>query len=116
MRSVTGGLVSQSHDAGLEAIELASRDELSALQLTRLRAVLNHCYQNVPLYRTHFDAAGVHPADLHELSALSRFPLTVKDDLRAHYPFGMLAVPRERLARVHASSGTTGQPTVVGYT
>jgi phenylacetate-CoA ligase len=100
----------------LEPIERASRDELAALQLTRLRAVLHHAYANVPLYRARFDAASVHPSDLHQLADLSRFPLTVKDDLRAHYPFGMLAVPRRQLARLHASSGTTGQPTVVGYT
>ena len=99
-----------------EPIERASRDEISALQLDRLRRLLVHAYSNVPFYRAGFDAAGVHPSDLRELSDLARFPFTVKDDLRRHYPFGMLAVPRERLARVHASSGTTGRPTVVGYT
>jgi phenylacetate-CoA ligase len=102
--------------AGLEPIERASRDEISALQLDRLRRVLRHAYSNVPLYRRRFDARGVHPDDLRTLTDLARFPFTVKDDLREHYPFGMLAVPRERLARIHASSGTTGRPTVVGYT
>jgi len=100
----------------LEPIETASRDELTALQLSRLRALLAHAHANVPMYRERFDAAGVHPDDVRDLSDLARFPFTVKDDLRQHYPFGMLAVPRDRLARVHASSGTTGKPTVVGYT
>ncbi len=100
----------------LEPIERASRDELAALQLERLRAVLHHAYANVPRYRERFDAAGVHPSDLKHLGDISMFPYTVKDDLREHYPFGMLAVPREQLARIHASSGTTGRPTVVGYT
>jgi phenylacetate-CoA ligase len=100
----------------LEPIERASRDELASVQLARLRAVLQHAYDNVPHYRSRFEAARVHPADLRDLTDLARFPFTVKDDLREHYPFGMLAVPREQLARVHASSGTTGRPTVVGYT
>ena len=100
----------------LEPIEQASRDELAALQLERLRAVLRHAYEHVPLYRTRFDDAGVHADDVRDLADLARFPFTVKDDLREHYPFGMLAVPREQLTRVHASSGTTGRPTVVGYT
>ena len=100
----------------MEPIERASRDELAALQLARLRALLVHAYARVPHYRAAFDAQGVHPSDLQHLSDLARFPFTVKDDLRAHYPFGMLAVPREQLARIHASSGTTGKPTVVGYT
>ena len=100
----------------LEPIERASRDELAALQLERLGRVLEHAYRNVPLYRCRLDAAGVHPADLRGLADLPRFPFTTKDDLREHYPFGMLAVPREQLVRVHASSGTTGHPTVVGYT
>jgi phenylacetate-CoA ligase len=104
------------HGYELEPIERASRDQLSALQLERLRQVVRHAYTNVPLYRRRFDAAGVHPDDLRDLGDLARFPFTVKDDLREHYPFGMLAVPRERLARIHASSGTTGRPTVVGYT
>jgi phenylacetate-CoA ligase len=100
----------------LDPIELASRDELAALQLDRLRSSLKHAYDNVPFYRARFDAAGVHPDDCRLLDDLRRFPLTTKEDLRQNYPFGMLAVPRERLARVHASSGTTGRPTVVGYT
>ncbi len=100
----------------LEPIERASRDELAALQLARLRRLIQHAYDHVPLYRTRFDDAGVHPTDVRELADLARFPFTTKADLRDHYPFGMLAVPRGQLARVHASSGTTGKPTVVGYT
>ena len=100
----------------LEAIETASRDEITALQLQRLQQTLAHAYENVAHYRQAFDAKGVHPSDLKQLSDLSRFPFTVKGDLRDNYPFGMFAVPRERLARIHASSGTTGRPTVVGYT
>jgi phenylacetate-CoA ligase len=100
----------------LEPIERASLDELRALQLERMRWSVQHAYDNVPHYRRAFDAKGVHPADLKELADLARFPFTVKSDLRDHYPFGMLAVPRERVARIHASSGTTGKPTVVGYT
>jgi phenylacetate-CoA ligase len=100
----------------LHAIETASRDELQALQLARLRWSLAHAYQQVPHYRAAFDAAGVHPSELRQLSDLARFPFTTKQDLRAHYPFGMFAVPRQQLARLHASSGTTGKPTVVGYT
>ena len=106
----------RSYGSDLEPIERASRDELAAVQLERLRDVLHHAYANVPVYRARFDRAGVHPTDLHQLSDISRFPFTVKDDLREHYPFGMLAVPRDQLARIHASSGTTGRPTVVGYT
>jgi len=100
----------------IEPIELASRDEIGALQLERLRSLLQHAYESVPLYRSRFDSAGVHPADLRELADLRRFPFTAKDDLREHYPFGMIAVPREQLSRIHASSGTTGRSTVVGYT
>ena len=100
----------------LEPIERASVDELRTLQLERLRWSLRHAYDNVPHYRQAFEANGVHPDDLKQLSDLARFPFTVKSDLRDHYPFGLLAVPRERLARIHASSGTTGKPTVVGYT
>jgi phenylacetate-CoA ligase len=100
----------------LEPIETASRDEITALQLERLRWTLQHAYENVPHYRKSFDARGVKPDDLKALPDLARFPFTVKDDLRANYPYGMLAVPREQLARIHASSGTTGKPTVVGYT
>ena len=100
----------------LEPIERASVEELRDLQLQRLRWSLRHAYQRVPHYRRAFEVAGVHPEDLREPADLARFPFTTKADLRAYYPFGMLAVPREQLARVHASSGTTGQPTVVGYT
>jgi len=100
----------------LDPIETASRDEISALQLERLKWSLRHAYDNVPFYKKSFDDAGVHPDDLTDLSDLSRFPFTVKTDLRDNYPFGMFAVPREQVARIHASSGTTGQPTVVGYT
>jgi phenylacetate-CoA ligase len=100
----------------LEPIEHASRDELQALQLTRLKQTLQHAYDKVPHYKQAFDAAGVHPSDLKTLADLSKFPFTTKHDLRANYPFGMFAVPREQVARIHASSGTTGKPTVVGYT
>jgi phenylacetate-CoA ligase len=100
----------------LEHIEKASLDELRALQLQRLKWSLQHAYDNVPHYRKKFDAAGVHPADLKALEDLKRFPFTTKADLRDNYPFGMFAVPMERIVRVHASSGTTGKPTVVGYT
>lgn len=100
----------------LEPIEIASRDEVAAVQLQRLRATLEHAYARVPHYRSAFDRAGVHPSDLHTLGDLARFPFTVKSDLRENYPFGMFAVPREQVVRIHASSGTTGQPTVVGYT
>jgi len=100
----------------LEPIEKASRDELMALQLARLRWTLTHAYGNVAHYRDAFDRAGAHPDDCKTLSDLARFPFTVKTDLRDHYPFGMFAVPREKIARIHASSGTTGKPTVVGYT
>ena len=100
----------------LDAGETMTADELAALQLSRMRWSLQHAYDHVAHYRTAFDAAGVAPGDLRELTDLRHFPFTVKDDLRRGYPFGMLAVPREQLARVHASSGTTGQPTVVGYT
>jgi phenylacetate-CoA ligase len=101
---------------GLDRIETASRDEIAALQLERLKWSLAHAYENVPHYRAAFDAAGVKPDDLRRLEDLAKFPFTTKHDLRANYPFGMFAVPRERVARVHASSGTTGKPTVVGYT
>ncbi len=100
----------------LEAIETASRDELQALQLTRLQKTLAESYKNVPHYRQGFDAAGVHPSDLKTLADLKNFPLLAKQDLRDSYPFGMFAVPREDVVRIHASSGTTGKPTVVGYT
>ncbi|MCX7565704.1 phenylacetate--CoA ligase [Sulfitobacter sp. F26169L] len=100
----------------LDPIETASRDEISALQLERLKWSLRHAYDHVPFYRRSFDMAGAHPDDLKQLSDLSKFPFTVKTDLRDNYPFGMFAVPQERVKRIHASSGTTGQPTVVGYT
>ena len=102
--------------ADLEPIETASQDELQSLQLQRLKATLHHAYTNVPHYRQRFDEKGVHPDDLKSLSDLAKFPFTGKDDLRANYPFGMFAVPRDKVVRVHASSGTTGKPTVVGYT
>jgi phenylacetate-CoA ligase len=100
----------------LDAAERMSVDELRSLQMERLRTTLHHAYEHVPHYRAAFDAAGVHPDDCKELADLRHFPTTSKADLRANYPFGMFAVPRERLRRVHASSGTTGRPTVVGYT
>ncbi|WP_426165043.1 phenylacetate--CoA ligase PaaK [Pseudoduganella sp. R-34] len=100
----------------LEPIERASRDELQALQLERLKWSLMHAYENVPHYRKAFDEKGVHPNDLKSLSDLARFPFTDKKTLRDNYPFGLFAVPREKVVRVHASSGTTGKPTVVGYT
>jgi phenylacetate-CoA ligase len=100
----------------LEPIERASLDELRTLQLERLRATLRHAYSHVPRYREKFAAAGVHPDDLRELADLARFPCTSKEDLRETYPFGMFAVPREQVVRIHASSGTTGKPTIVGYT
>ncbi|MGW7332067.1 phenylacetate--CoA ligase PaaK [Streptomyces sp. NPDC054840] len=100
------------HDEG----ERLGRDELAALQLTRLRTTLHHAYEKVPFYRQAFDKAGVHPDDCRSLADLSLFPLTTKADLRDQYPFGMFAVPRSQVRRIHASSGTTGRPTVVGYT
>ena len=100
----------------LDPIEIASRDRLTALQVTRLKWTLHHVYRNVPHYRKAFDDAGVHPADFRRLTDLARFPFTTKEDLRRAYPYGMFAVPREQVVRIHASSGTTGKPTVVGYT
>ena len=100
----------------LEPIETASRDEITALQLQRLRWTLRHAYDNVPFYRRRFDEAGVHPEDCRELADLANYPFTVKQDFRDNYPFGLQAVPREQVARIHGSSGTTGKPTVVGYT
>src|SRR5271170_5781444 len=97
----------------LDPIEIASRDEIAALQLKRLRQTLRHAYENVACYRAKFDAAGVRPDDCRELSDLAKFPFTTKSELRDAYPFGMIALPHDRLARVHASSGTTGKPTVV---
>ncbi|MFJ8750064.1 phenylacetate--CoA ligase PaaK [Streptomyces sp. NPDC102441] len=100
----------------LDAGERLGRDELEALQLERLRATLRHAYENVGFYRAAFDKAGLRPEDCRTLADLSRFPFTVKADLRDNYPFGMFAVPEDRVRRIHASSGTTGRPTVVGYT
>ncbi|MFM7849938.1 MAG: phenylacetate--CoA ligase PaaK [Rubrivivax sp.] len=100
----------------LEPIERASRDELQALQLKRLQGTLQHAYDHVPHYRQAFDAKGVHPSDCKTLADLARFPFTAKADLRANYPFGQFAVSRDQVVRIHASSGTTGKPTVVGYT
>ena len=100
----------------LEPIERASRDELQALQLERLKWSLHHAYENVPHYRAAFDAAGVHPSDLKSLGDLAKFPFTDKKTLRDNYPFGLFAVRREQVVRIHASSGTTGKATVVGYT
>jgi phenylacetate-CoA ligase len=100
----------------LEPIEKASREELQALQLQRLQWTLKHAYENVPHYRRKLDAAGVKPQDCRSLADLAKFPFTTKADLRETYPFGMFAVPMDRIVRIHASSGTTGKPTVVGYT
>jgi phenylacetate-CoA ligase len=100
----------------LEPIERASRDELQALQLARMQWTLKHAYDNVPHYRAAFDAAGVHPSDLKSLADIAKFPFTEKKTLRENYPFGLFAVPREKVVRIHASSGTTGKATVVGYT
>jgi phenylacetate-CoA ligase len=108
--------VKQPRPGDLDPIETASRDEISALQLQRLKWTLKHAYDNVPHYQQKFDAAGVHPDDLKTLADLARFPFTTKADLRDNYPFGLFAVPRTQVSRVHASSGTTGKPTVVGYT
>lgn len=104
------------YHAELDAAERASRDEITALQTRRLAWSLKHAYDNVAHYKKSFEAAGVHPTDFKQLSDLAKFPFTVKTDLRDNYPFNMFAVPREQLVRVHASSGTTGKPIVVGYT
>ena len=101
--------------AELDPEERLSRDELESIQLRRLQQTARAAYENVPLYRTKFDAAGVHPADIRELKDIEKLPFTTKDDLRETYPFGMFAIPRQQIARIHASSGTTGRPTVVGY-
>ena len=100
----------------LDRIEIASRDEIAAVQLARLNWTLQHVWENVPHYRQKFEAAGVHPGDVKSLVDLERFPFTTKADLRDNYPFGLFAVPHDRILRIHASSGTTGKPTVVGYT
>ncbi|OTP74880.1 phenylacetate--CoA ligase PaaK [Caballeronia sordidicola] len=100
----------------LDPIETASRDELTALQLERLKWSIAHAYENSPVYRRKFDEAGVHPGDIKSLADIARFPFTTKKDLRDNYPYGMFAVPHDQVSRIHASSGTTGKPTVVGYT
>ncbi|WP_298852106.1 phenylacetate--CoA ligase PaaK [uncultured Ruegeria sp.] len=102
--------------ADLDPIEIASTDEIRATQLERLKWSVRHAYENVPMYKQRFDEAGVHPDDLRQLSDLAKFPFTYKNDLRDNYPFGLFAVPRSEIIRLHASSGTTGKPTVVGYT
>src|SRR6202051_1294769 len=104
------------YSATMDDVERASRDEILALQTKRLAWTLAHAYDNVAHYKKAFDKAGVHPKDFRQLSDLAKFPFTVKTDLRDNYPFNMFAVPREQLVRVHASSGTTGKPIVVGYT
>ncbi|UZJ32507.1 phenylacetate--CoA ligase PaaK [Streptomyces endophytica] len=111
--AATGGATDST---AFDDAERLSPDALRDLQLTRLRASLRHAYEHVPYYRAAFDRAGVRPEDCRTLGDLARFPFTVKDDLRAQYPFGMFAVPKEEVRRLHASSGTTGRPTVVGYT
>jgi phenylacetate-CoA ligase len=103
-------------ETGLDPGELLDPDQLRDLQLKRLRWTLRHAYGNVPAYRAKFDAAGVRPEDCHSLADLAKFPFTSKDDLRENYPYGMFAVPRRDIRRLHVSSGTTGTPTVVGYT
>src|SRR5436309_3441345 len=108
--------ITRPQPGDLEPIETASRDEIAGLQLQRLKATLKRAYDNVPHYRNAFDRQGVHPEDLKQLSDIAKFPFTGKKDLRDNYPFGMFAVPREQVVRIHASSGTTGKPTVVGYT
>ncbi|MEO6033004.1 MAG: phenylacetate--CoA ligase PaaK [Burkholderiaceae bacterium] len=108
--------VRQPAPGDLEPIERASLDELQALQLKRMQWSLRHAYEKVPHYHAAFDAKGVHPDDLKTLADLAKFPFTTKADLRDNYPFGMFAVPRDEIVRIHASSGTTGKPTVVGYT
>jgi phenylacetate-CoA ligase len=108
--------VKQPKPGDLERIETASRDEIAKLQLQRLKMTLTRVYEHVPHYTKAFDAQGVHPNDLRSLEDLAKFPFTTKKDLRDNYPFGMFAVPREQVVRIHASSGTTGKPTVVGYT
>jgi phenylacetate-CoA ligase len=110
------GFEVQPRKEELEAIETASRDEIAALQRERLAWTLRHVYENVPHYRKKFEEAGVHPDDFKDLADLQKFPFTTKQDLRENYPFGLFAVAREKVVRIHASSGTTGKPTVVGYT
>ncbi|GAA4358005.1 phenylacetate--CoA ligase PaaK [Microbacterium rhizosphaerae] len=105
-----------TYTAVLDDAERMSLDELRAVQLRRLQWTVRHAYENVPFYTRSFDAAGVHPDDIRALDDVAMLPFTTKDDLRAEYPFGMFAVPRAQVLRIHASSGTTGRPTVVGYT
>ena len=116
MNSDRQGNATAVNGNALEPIETASRDELSAVQLGRLRHALERAYARIPFYKKSFDSSGIRPADLKSLDDLAEFPFTTKDDLRRNYPFGMFGVPRERALRIHASSGTTGTPTVVGYT
>ncbi|GLR80869.1 phenylacetate--CoA ligase (plasmid) [Azospirillum oryzae] len=116
MSIMTDTGVNQGAKAGMDRYEFASRDEIVAMQTERLAWSLRHSYANVPSFRAKCEAKGVHPDDFKELRDLALFPFTVKDDLRQAYPFGMFAVPMEDIVRVHASSGTTGRPTVVGYT
>lgn len=117
MVSMTALITNRVAGGGPELdIEYASRDEITALQINRAKATLRHVYYNVPHYRKAFTDLGVHPDDFREMADLAKFPMTEKEDLRQNYPFGMFAVPQEQIARVHASSGTTGRPTVVGYT
>ncbi|WP_140179749.1 phenylacetate--CoA ligase PaaK [Providencia stuartii] len=106
----------QQQQHTVDSIEFASRDEIEALQLSRLKWTLTHAYENVPMYRKKFNDAGVHPDDFKQLSDIEKFPYTTKQDLRENYPFNTFAVPMNQIIRIHASSGTTGRPTVVGYT
>ncbi len=116
MGSAASSFTAVSSNPQLDDAEHASRDELIALQTKRMAQTLARAYDKVPHYRQAFDAHGVHPSDFRELADLAKFPFTVKNDLRDNYPFKMFAVPREQLVRIHASSGTTGKPIVVGYT
>src|SRR6266403_537299 len=116
MASTNPRSTSSGYSAEMDEAERASRDEMAALQTKRLAWTLAHAYDNVVHYKKAFDTAGVHPSDFKQLSDLAKFPFTVKTDLRDNYPFNLFAVPREKLVRVHASSGTTGKPIVVGYT
>ncbi|MEA2822843.1 MAG: phenylacetate-CoA ligase, partial [Bradyrhizobium sp.] len=116
MASTNTKSTTNGYSAVLDDAERASRDEIIALQTRRMAWTLAHAYGNVAHYKKAFDAKGVRPSDFRQLSDLAKFPFTVKTDLRDNYPFNMFAVPREKLVRVHASSGTTGKPIVVGYT
>ncbi|MEV4901026.1 AMP-binding protein [Citricoccus sp. NPDC055426] len=113
---MTETLTTPAPNAGLDAEETMSRDQIESIQLERLQHTVAYAYERVPLYKEKYDAAGVHPDDLKELADLAKFPFTEKEDLRKTYPFGMFAVPQQQVARIHASSGTTGRATVVGYT